>query len=215
MCAAWVLTVSAQKQTADVNRSIENIRKEYQAVHDWIARMMPNEEGATDYPPEYYDLQVEQNLPGTGPHHERHRMFYCEQEQDEDDEYDPFPAHYLRFATAKYNFAAREFYEEYLYNEKGQVMFIYAITPDVEDATINPYELRLWFDGSRLLRFTVKKAEDALDDINIATLQKTPFKEVYSGTAIPAIYQREAQRVQSRAVRFLSLFESIDENTYR
>ena len=36
--------------------------------------------------------------------------------------------------TAKYNFAAREYYEEYLYDDKGQVMFIYAYTPN-EDLT--------------------------------------------------------------------------------
>ena len=144
LCVAWTLSASAQT-------TVESIRKEYQAVQQDIALMMPNEDGETPSPPVYYDLNVSQNLPGTGPHHEHIRMYYNELDADEDEVY---PPHYLRFTTAKYNFAAREFYEEYLYDAKGQVMFIYVLTPDVAD-DLSPYELRMWFDGKRLLRFRV------------------------------------------------------------
>ena len=127
-CATWILSATAQNTT-------EKIRQEYASVHEWISHMMPNEEGETGMPPEYYELNVIQNLPGTGPHREVVRMFYGEEEAAEDVIY---PPHYLRFATAMYNFAAREFYEEYLYDEKGRVMFIYAITPDA-DPNMTPY----------------------------------------------------------------------------
>ena len=197
-CVVWALTVNAQN-------TIESIRKEYQEVHEWIASMEPNEDGGHDWPPEYFDVHVVQNLPATGPHDEKIRMFYGEEETEEDLVY---PPHYLRFATAKYNFAAREFYEEYLYDNNGQVMFIYAITPDVDD-DLTPYELRIWFDGERLLRFTAKKAEGEYEN-----LRKATYKETYSGKTIPELYQREAGRCQQRARRFIIMFDGIDENTY-
>ena len=176
LCVLCTLTAGAQN-------SVENIRKTYQEVHQWIAQMTPNKDGESAMPPEYYDLRVEQNLPGTGPHHESIRMFYGD--------------HYLRFTTAKYNFAAREFYEEYLYDEKGRVMFIYALTPDVELGEVQPYELRMWFDGSRLLRFMAKKAG----------------KEEFSGATIPEKFRSETDRCRQRAKRYLSMFKGIDENT--
>ena len=148
ICVAWTLTAGAQN-------SVESIRKAYQDVHKMIDQMTPDADGMWETPPVYFDLKVVQNLPGTGPHEEKIRMYYGELESEE--EGDPYPPHYLRFTTVKYNFAAREFYEEYLYDDKGQVMFIYALTPDVGDELI-PYELRMWFDGKRLLRFTAKKS---------------------------------------------------------
>jgi hypothetical protein len=111
--------------------------------------MMPDEDGNFAWSPEYYDLHVIQNLPATGPHHENIRMFYGKEEQEDEENYNPYPPHYLRFTTAKYNFAARQFYEEYLYDNKGQVIFIYAITPDV-DENMTLYELRMWFNGKHL-----------------------------------------------------------------
>ena len=203
LCVAGVLTVSAQN-------TIESIRKEYQAVHEDIERMKPDEEGFSAMPPEYYDLHVVQNLPATGGHHENIRMFYGELEPEE--EGDPYPPHFLRFVTAKYNFAAREYYEEYLYDEKGQVMFIYAISPEVGENMI-PYEMRMWFDGKRLLRFTAKNAEGATTS-EYGSLLKAPFKEVYSGAVIPEMYISETDRFKQRAQRFLKMFEGIDDNTY-
>ena len=207
LCMAWTLNVSAQN-------TVEGIRKVYQGVHEWIAQMdkgFPSD----GIPSEYYDLRVEQNLPATGPHHENIRMFYGEEEpEDEEEDYNPYPPHYLCFVTAKDNSAAREFYEEYLYDNKGNVIFIYALTPDVEYGEPVPYELRMWFDGKRLLRFTAKKVEGPLDVLDIASLRKATWKEEYSGTVIPEKYSGETDRCQQRAQRFLTMFKGIDDNTY-
>lgn len=199
----WALAASAQN-------TIQSIRKAYQDVHEMIDHMTAKGDDIPAMPPEYFDLQVVQNLPATGGHKENIRMYYGELEPEE--EGDPYPPHYLRFVTAKYNFAAREFYEEYLYDDKGQVMFIYAISPDVGENMV-PYEMRMWFDGRRLLRFTAKKAEiaEAPEDGN---LLKAPFKEVYSGAVIPEMYVEEADRCKERARRFLKMFKGIDDNTY-
>ena len=207
-----LLLAVASVLTIDAQNTIESIRKEYQAVHEMIELMKPVEDGISPMPPEYFDLDVVQNLPATGGHHEKIRMYYGYLPAKE--EGDPYPPHYLQFTTAKYNFAAREFYEEYLYDNKGQVMFIYAITPDVvHDGKMVPYELRMWFDGKRLLRLTVKKAEGVINP-DIATLKKTPFIEEYSGKTIPEKYKNEADRCKERANRFLVMFKGIDDNTY-
>ena len=202
LCMAWASTASAQN-------TIESIRKAYQDIHQTIAQMKPDGDGVGEMPPAYYNLQVVQNLPGTGPHEENIRMYYGDLEPKE--EFDPYPPHYLRFTTVKYNFAAREFYEEYLYDSKGQVMFIYAITPDVGEDMV-PYELRLWLDGNRLLRFTAKKAE-GINSLDIASVRKASFREVYSGTTIPELYRRETSRCQQRAQKYLTMFKGIDDNT--
>ena len=204
LCIAGYLSVSAQN-------TVESIRKEYQNVHEWMAQMGDNFP-SDGIPPVYFDLRVVQNLPATGPHQENIRMYYGELESEE--EGDPYPPHFLRFVTAKYNFAAREFYEEYLYDDKGQVMFIYAITPDVTSGDIIPYELRMWFDGKQLLRFNAKKYNGPMTYLNISTLKKGPFKDEYTGKTIPELYQSEVERCQQRAQRFLTMFKGIDDNTY-
>ena len=166
LCMGWALAASAQN-------TIQSIRKAYQDVHEMIDHMTAKGDDIPAMPPEYFDLQVVQNLPATGGHKENIRMYYGELEPEE--EGDPYPPHYLRFVTAKYNFAAREFYEEYLYDDKGQVMFIYAITPDVTIGEFKFYELRMWFDGKRLLRFTAKKAEEPLEYYDFSNLQGGVF----------------------------------------
>ena len=198
MC--WTLTASAQN-------TIESIRKTYQSVKEGIA-LMSEDFPSDGIPPEYYHLRVLQNLPGTGGHEENIRMYYGELESEE--EGDPYPPHYLRFATAKYNYAAREFYEEYLYDDKGQVMFIYALTPDVTLGEVWPYELRMWFDGKRLLRFNAKKFDSSLTYFDIETLKQGSFKDEYTGKTIPEKFSDEVNRCKQSAQNKLKLFKAID-----
>ena len=200
LCTGWTLTASAQN-------TIESIRKTYQSVKEGIAQMsedFPSE----GIPPEYYHLRVLQNLPGTGGHEENIRMYYGELESEE--EGDPYPPHYLRFATAKYNYAAREFYEEYLYDDKGQVMFIYALTPDVTLGEVWPYELCMWFDGKRLLRFNAKKFDGTATYFDINSLKEGSFKDEYTGKTIPEKFSDEVNRCKKSAQGKLKLFKAID-----
>ncbi len=194
-------------QTALAQNTIASIRKAYQDQKEVIAQMSDNfpSEGI---PPEYYHLHVVQNLPGTGGHHENVRFYYGEVETEEGEIY---PPHYLSFVSSKYNFAAREFYEEYLYDNKGRVQFIYARTPDVEFTKM--HEFRLYFDGDRLLRLQVKVADD-LNSFEDKTVSTASFKEVYIGTAIPEPYTEFCSQYKSRARRFLEMFKTIDNNTY-
>ena len=194
-------------QTTLAQNTIASIRKAYQEQKGTIAQMSDEfpGEGA---PPEYYHLQVVQNLPGTGPHHENVRMYYGYLPSEE--EGDPYPPHYLSFASSKYNFAAREYYEEYLYDNKGQVMFIYARTPSDDLSTI--YEFRLYFDDQRLLRLNVKASEDFVSANK--TLDPASFKDVYTGTTIPEQYANYCSPYTTWARHYLDLFKSIDNHTH-
>jgi len=199
-------------QGAVAQQTIEDIRKAYASAKEYIGRMSDDFPGE-GIPPEYYHLHVSQMLPATGLHREDIRLYYNDVEEENKEEPRIYPLHYLRFASTKYNYAAREFYEEYLYDERGQVMFIYAISPDVGEDMM-PYELRLWYDGKRLLRFQAKRFEGKVEYLDLESLNKGTFKEEYSGTTIPERYLEESTRCQQRAQGFLQMFKSIEDQTY-
>ena len=190
---------------AQAQNTIESIRKAYQEQKEFIALMNDNfpSEGI---PPEYYHLHVMQNLPGTGGHQEHVWMYYGELPAEE--EGDPYPPHYLSFVSSKYNFAAREYYEEYLYDSQGRVMFIYVRTPAVDLTSM--YEFRLYFDGKRLLRLNVKESKgEAFDDETAIS-----FKDVYTGNKITEQYSEYCSQYIASARKFLEMFKAIDGNTY-
>ena len=199
-------------QGAVAQQTIEDIRKAYASAKEYIG-MMSDDFPGEGIPPEYYHLHVSQMLPATGLHREDIRLYFNDVEEEDEDEPRIYPLHYLRFASTKYNYAAREFYEEYLYDEKGQVMFIYAINPDVGEDMM-PYELRLWYDGKRLLRFQAKRFEGKVEYLDLASLNNGTFREEYSGTTIPKQYRREAEHLPERAKGFLAMFKSIENCTY-
>ena len=72
-------------QMAVAQNTIATIRKAYQDQKNEIVQM------AEDFPydgmpPAYYNLSVVMNLPATGLHRENIRMYFGEQEQDEEEE---------------------------------------------------------------------------------------------------------------------------------
>ena len=189
-------------QVVLAQNTIESIRKVYQAggkkaycMSSYLALRYIEDDSADFYP---------------GLHHENIRMYFGEVEQDEE-EYDPYPKHFLSFLTTKYNFAAREFYEEYLYDLNGKVMFIYAQTPDIEMGSM--HELRLYFDGEKLLRLNVKECKD-LTSFDDTAVKKAGFKDVYTGTAIPEAYQEPCRMYRQKAKQYLGMFKSIDNTVY-
>ena len=199
LCAWWMLSAGAQVD-------VEMIGNSYREVKAWIA-LMDESFPSEGIPPEYYELTVRENLPGSGPHREITHMYWGELPTE--DEGEIYPPHFLRLATEEYNYAAREFYEEYLYDEDGNVMFIYALTPDVSSDMVPVYELRMWYDRNRLLRFTAKKAE-RLDYIDLETLRKASFQEEFSGNTIPEKFRSETDRLLGRSQGLLGMFKIID-----
>lgn len=189
--------------------TVESIREEYREIHEMIELMTLDSEGFSAMPPSYYEVTKVQNLPATGMHREVVRMYYGELPSEE--EGDPYPPHYLRFVTSRYNYAAREFYEEYLFDSKGDLIFLYAITPDIYLDRLTHFELRLWLSPEAgILRFTAKEAQG--DEKYEGNLGAFNYKEVYSGREIPEVYRDEVDLRLQRAKGFLSMFKGIDEN---
>ena len=193
MIALFALLAMAQTMWAQ--DAIESIREQYAGVKEMIARMEPDQ----GWPPEYYHLKVVQNLPGTGYHEENVRMYFTDEEVDE-----IYPPHKLLFVSSKYNFAAREFYEEYLFDSDGHLIFIYALTPDAVDEKES--ELRFYLADGNLIKTLVKSRAWGSD---------APFKEEYSGTFCPPAYKPSFQAYIQYAAKFKHLFKSIDNSTYK
>ncbi len=192
--------------SAWAQRSIADIRKAYKQQKELMAQMS-DDFPAEGIPPQYYQLRVAQNLPGTGVHQEDVRFYYSGHPSADED--DPYPTHALTYASASYNFAARQFWEEYLYDDDGRVCFIYARTPDVDFPKI--HELRIYLEGNRLLRFSAKEAPDA----SALEGDADAFKQVYEGKEIPENFADCCERLANRADANKQLFQSIDSHTYK
>lgn len=202
--------------------TVETIRKRYADAKAYIESHKDTEENLYDGAtwPIYYHLEARMWLPGTGGHIEDIYFYYDEKEVDEDEEGEPviYAPHYLTFVTTKYNFAAREYYEEYLFDEDGQLAFAYLYDPmwsepEPEDVqavsadTMVPdkeHEFRFYFNKGKLLRAIIKNRDD----------NKKPFSEVYSGTNLKDIYIGVQETAVEKANNYLQLFNDIDVSTY-
>ena len=152
-----IMLITALLPTVAAQDLIAGIRQRYAAAKEYVAEMM-NPDG---YPPRYYEALVTENLPGTGPHKESIKMFYGDKECEECEDEDGFdvahhvhPIHWLRFVTAQYNYAALNYYDEYLFDENGKLEFIYAFEPYGLDQKDREY--RCYFSNGKLLNFIVK-----------------------------------------------------------
>ncbi len=178
----------------DAQTTVEDIRKAYNSIKDELAEMM-KEDGM---PAAYCQLHVAQNLPGTGPHFEDVLFYWGDNDDDE-----IYPTHYVRYASTKYNYAAREFYEEYMFDQQGNTLFIYARTPDFDFANGLIYDFRFYFNKGKVMSVIVKSSADG---------GKT-FKEVYSGNNVSKQYTDEFKRCISASKKYKRLYDSIDNCT--
>ena len=174
--------------------TVESIRKEYNSIKSDLAEMM-KEDGI---PAEYCQLHVAQNLPGTGPHFEDVLFYWGDNDDDE-----IYPSHYVRYASTKYNFAVREYYEEYLYDQKGNTLFIYARNPEIgfDDGII--YDFRFYLNKGKVMNVIVKSSTDG---------GKT-FKDMYTGKTVPEKYAEEYKRCLDASKRYKNLYDAIDYGT--
>lgn len=180
----------------------QSIRQHYADIKAQIALIQEVEERGDQYPvPQTYTVVVKQNLPATGYHEETLQMFYREELENDEQIYADL---YLDFATQKYNFAAREYYQEYLYDKQGRIEFIYATEPDVMNGI--DYEYRFYFSQGRLIDVLVKsrKTGDGAMD----------FDTVYQGKTVPAQYHDEYKNLVASSKSIMTVFKSIDSNRH-
>ena len=192
LLAFCALPLTAQAQ--DVKKAIRAHYAEAKAYVDQVKKM---EAEGFSYPvPQYFSAHVKQNLPATGFHQEEVLMYYQER-RDSDEQI--YPSLYLDFAVKKYNLAAREYYEEYLYDEQGRIQFIYATSPILDFE--NDYEFRLYFSGGQLAELLVKRRPQGKGD----------YTTVYTGKTVPEEYQSSYNGYYGTSQTVMRTFNAIND----
>ena len=195
---------SVAKPNSFEKKAIENVRQRYAEMKKMIDMMGEGadwQDRAEDadspggWPPEYFHVKVVQNLPGTGYHEENVRMFYEEERSGEDEVYPPLR---LAYASSKYNFAAREFYHEFLYDEKGDLIFLYGQVPDTERGVV------------LLLRFYIKDSKVVWTMVSERSLQDDSVTEVYADSALLQEYREYLDSFCDYSNRIRTLSAAVD-----
>ena len=192
-----VLTVSAQD-------AVSTIRKHYTETQQMVAQYAEWEkEGDWTMPcPMYYEVNIKQNLPGTGYHKEWIRLYFYEKENYEGQPDEPMLFRNIHFVTAKYNYAAREFYDEYLFDEKGNLEFIFARNADIDDFKGGEY--RFYFKDGKLIKVIV----------SVRNLETEKYEQKYTGAKVPADYESDYNNYLGSAEHYKELFKTIDAGTF-
>jgi hypothetical protein len=188
------MVVSMAIQAQDVKKAI---RTHYAEAKAYVEQVSKLETEAFTYPvPQYFSACVKQNLPATGYHQEDVLMYYQEHRDSVEQIY---PSLYLDFAIKKYNFAARQYYEEYLYDKEGRIQFIYATSPDMDFE--NDYEFRLYFDNGKLMEMLVKNRPHGNGE----------YTTVYTGKTVPEAYNYQYESMYSTSKNVMRIFNAIND----
>lgn len=190
-------TFAQSDQTQDVKKAI---REHYAAAKEYIEEVKQLEDMGDIYPvPQYLTATIQKNLPGTGYHQERVKMYYHHRETDDDVIYEPI---YLNFATKTYNFAAREYYEEYLYDPQGRIEFIYSTTPDIDWSIEHEYEheFRFYFNKGKLMEVLVKRR----------LLPDGTYETIYTGKSVPKEYREYFDGRYNMSESIMHIFDAIN-----
>ena len=193
-----ILALGCLAETAQAQDVKAVIRKHYAAAKAYVEQQREVEVGGDIYPvTQCFSVQVKQNLPATGYHQEDVKMYYREEQETDEQIYADL---YLDFATKQYNFAARKYYEEYLYDQQGRIEFIYAALPDLDEG--KDYELRFYFSKGELIETIVKNRPMA----------GGTFETIYQGKTVPAAYSDSYESRLSAAKGIMELFKTINAN---
>ncbi len=197
-----LLIFAVMVQTGWAQNTVESIRERYTAIKERISsRNGTNPNDGAEWL-ECYHMEARQFLPATGGHIEDVYMYWDEREEEK-----IYPSHYLTFATKKFNFAAREYYQEMMFDPDGRVAFIYAYDPmwSPDDGTDDEeYEFRFYLSKGKLIKGTVRKRTDS----------NQAFTEVYSGATLRKEYMGYFQSCMGSAESIKKLFIAIEEEAY-
>lgn len=191
-------------QAGWAQNTVESIRQRYMEMKEYIAQNQGSDTYDGAFFGEYYHLQARQWLPATGGHLEDTYLYWGEAESDDTVIYKP---HYVKFVTKKFNYAAREYYQEYLYDPDGNVAFIYAYDPMTQlegDDDDMQYEFRFYLNKGRLIKAIIKRKN----------WQEQDFKEVWSGTTLKPIYKSAFDEYKGVSRTMRELFINIEKEAY-
>lgn len=198
-----LLCLAATVQASFAQNTEKSIRQRYNEMKEQIAfHTGSNLYDGADFG-EYYHVESRQWLPATGGHIDNTYLYYGYVEGEER----IYERHYLKFATKKYNFAARDYYEEYLYDPDGNVAFIYAfdgMTRMEDEEDFQQYEFRFYLNKGRLIKAIVKNRPS----------EDKPFKEVWTGTKLKSLYTGVFNNYMGEASALRTLFTNIEKEAY-
>jgi len=150
-----LLAIGAQAQTGAAKKTVDEIREQYASAKQRIEYNNSMEEARNQM-----TATISHMVPGTG-HQEKVVTFYFTTYFDEAvGEYISKPY----FITATYNVAARKYYDEYLIDQKGNVVFAY-LSGDSFDETIGREEGRFYWKNNRLVHKQIKGNDVAHESV--------------------------------------------------
>ena len=150
-----LIALGAQAQTGAAKKTVDEIREQYASAKQRIEYNNSMEEARNQM-----TVNLSHMVPGTG-HQEKVVTFYFTTYFDEGvGEYISKPY----FITATYNVAARKYYDEYLVDNKGDVIFAY-LSGDSFDASIGREEGRFYWKAGRLVHKQVKGIDVAHESV--------------------------------------------------
>lgn len=174
--------------TTSSAQTVETIRKDYNE-----AKSLQNSE----IPKNNYQVVINKMYGGSGPHKEVVTMIPHVDYDDENNPGVPIFTPYL--ITSKFNWGAREYYQEFLFSDKGQVEFIYAKGVDEND--FSEIEYRFYLNSSSVIKLIVNR-KNANDN---------KFTQEYSGTSVTPKYKNDYDQYINNASSLLKLFQSINQ----
>ena len=199
-----VFLLASSLHVALAQNTVESIRQRYASAKEYARTHIGDDLNDGAEFGEYYHLEARQWLPATGGHIEHTYLYYSEQEADDSVIYKP---HYLYFATTRFNYAAREYYQEYLYDADGNIAFIYAYEPMEQldgDEDFKEYEFRFYFSRGRLIKSLIKRK--AYSD--------TDFQQVYSSNTLKPLYKDNYSQLLQKSQELHQLFIDIEKEAY-
>lgn len=122
-------------------------------------------------------VTVHRNVPGIGLQNKKIEFIGS---THEDAENDYMTVYDVRLVRVSYNVAARNFYEEYLYGDKGEPLFYFCRYEGYFAETITKEEKRYYYDNNSLCNYSYK-ANDAETGLLLSEKNMPDLFEINNG----------------------------------
>lgn len=142
VCLFSITGIAAQTDASE-KEIIANIRRQYAEMHEIINHQKEDVQQRNNAV-----LTFNHNVPGIGAQTFKYELFFTPYESSINMNYT------LRFVQCSYNVAARKYYEEFLYDADGELLFMYARRPDDSGEML---EMRCYMYDHLILKMTVTK----------------------------------------------------------
>lgn len=180
-------TMNSQSQDAVVK--IRNRYNDFQAAQ--------KAKQSDDIPQSVVTMTIKRNLPGSGPQIVTQKIYFGD---DYDYEEDKLILD-VEFVSLSYNYAARNYYEEYLYDDNNNLIFAYARYP-FEDLDGDMIEARVYYENNNIIKVLMKRKTD----------KDKQYTQFYSDRKVPSKYKSKIDDLTETGKRNISFMNEIYRN---